>query len=69
MRNILAYISGRDKKYFAEKLKQIWLQPDYESARKYARSLMDEYELRYPTAVETLEEGIEDSLQFSILKK
>ena len=69
MRNILAYISGRDKKYFAEKLKQIWLQPDYESARKYARSLMDEYELRYPTAVETLEEGIEDSLQFFNFKE
>jgi len=59
----------RDKKYFAEKLKQIWLQPDYESARKYARSLMDEYELRYPTAVETLEEGIEDSLQFFNFKE
>ena len=69
MRNILAYISGRDKKYFAEKLKQIWLQPDYESARKYARSLMDEYELRYPTAVETLEEGLEDSLQFFNFKE
>lgn len=69
MRNILAYISGRDKKYFAEKLKQIWLQPDHESARKYARSLMDEYELRYPTAVETLEEGLEDSLQFFNFKE
>jgi len=45
-----------------EKLKQIWLQPDYDSAKKYAISLMDEYETRYPQAIETLEEGLEDSL-------
>jgi len=35
MRNILAHISGRDKQVFANKLKQIWLQPDYDSAKKY----------------------------------
>jgi len=55
MRNILAHISGRDKKSFAEKLKQIWLQPDYDS-KKYANSLMDEYESKYSDAVVILEE-------------
>lgn len=64
MRNILAHISGRDKKAFAEKLKQIWLQPDYDSAKKYANALMDEYEGKYPEAVSTLEEGLEEALQF-----
>lgn len=64
MRNILAYISGRDKKVFAEKLKQIWLQPDYNTAKKYANSLMDEYEAKYSEAINILEEGLEDSLQF-----
>lgn len=64
MRNILAHISGRDKKSFAEKLKQIWLQPDYDSAKKYANSVMDECEARYPEAIALLEEGLEESLQY-----
>ena len=64
MRNILAHISGRDKQAFADKLKQIWLQPDYDSAKKYADSLMDEYEAKYSEAINTLEEGLDDSLQY-----
>jgi len=64
MRNILAHISGRDKKAFAEKLKQIWLQPDYDSAKKYANTLMNDYEAKYPQAISTLDEGLEESLQF-----
>ena len=64
MRNILGCVSSRDKKFFAEKLKQIWLQPDYDSAKKYADGLMNEYEGKYPQAIATLEEGLEESLQF-----
>jgi transposase-like protein len=64
MRNILAHISSRDKPFFAERLKQVWLQPDYDSAKKYANSLMDEYETKYGEAISLLEEGLEDSLQF-----
>ena len=64
MRNILAYVSDKNKKAFAEKLKQIWLQPDYESAQKYANELMNDYEAQYPRAILTLEDGLEDSLQF-----
>ncbi len=64
MRNILGCVSSRDKKYFAEKLKQIWLQPDYDSATKYVDWLMNEYESKYPQAIATLEEGLEETLQF-----
>ena len=64
MRNILAHVPAKSKALFGEKLKQIWLQPDYESAKAYAYSLMDAYEEQYPEAVKTLEAGLEDSLQF-----
>ena len=64
MRNILANVSIKSKKHFAEKLKQIWLQPDYESAKKYATAFMNDYELKYPQAIKILEDGLEDSLQF-----
>lgn len=64
MRNIMAHVPSREKKPFAAKLKQIWLQPDAKSARKYAFDLMDEFQDRYPQAIHVLEEGLEDSLQF-----
>lgn len=64
MRNILAHVLRSQKKLFAEKLKQIWLQPDLESARRYAHMLAGEYEDRFPEAIKCLLEGLEDSLQF-----
>lgn len=64
MRNILAHVPAKGKAAFAEKLKQIWLQPDIESAKAYANRLMDTYESQYPEAIEVLETGLEDSLQF-----
>lgn len=69
MRNILARIPSKDKGVFAEKLKQIWLQPDMDTAQAYAEILMDEYEARYPEALKILEDGIEDSLQFYSFKQ
>ena len=63
MRNLLAHISHHEKKRFAEKLKQIWLQPDLQSARQYAAAFVEEYENRFPEAIECLLEGLEDSLQ------
>jgi putative transposase len=47
MRNILAHVPAKSKSEFARKLKQIWLQPDMESAKAYADSLMDTYEDLY----------------------
>jgi transposase-like protein len=64
MRNIMAHIPAKEKELFAGKLKQIWNQPDRQSARHYAKNLMDEYENRFPRAVEILEQGLEDSLQY-----
>lgn len=69
MRNILAHIPAKQKKSFATKLKQIWLQPDYKSAKRYASMIMDEFENKYPEAIETLENGLEDSLQFFSFEK
>ena len=64
MRNILAHIPSKEKKSFSSKLKQIWLQSDYESSKVYAFNFMEEYENKYPKAIQCLEEGLEDSLQF-----
>lgn len=64
MRNILAHIPSREKDVFASGLKQIWLQPNDPTAITYAEALMDEYEGRYPAAIQILETGLEDFLQF-----
>jgi len=64
MRNILAHVSHKEKASFAAKLKTIWLQPTKEAALQTARMLIDEYEHRFPDATRTLEEGLEDALQF-----
>ncbi len=64
MRNIMARVPHREKKRFAERLKQIWLQPDKESALKVAAIFCKDYEKRFPEAIRCLEEGLEDSLQF-----
>lgn len=64
MRNIMAHIPHRDKQAFAAELKQIWLASDAEAARKRADALAEKYEKRFPQAIQTLEDGLEDSLQF-----
>mgnify|MGYP000935675364 FL=1 len=64
MRNILVHIPHKEKESFAAKLKQIWNQPDQESAKRYALLIIQEYRDRFPQAIALLEEGLEDSLQF-----
>lgn len=64
MRNILAKLSPKQKATVAQRLKQIWHQPDLGTARRYAASLIDEYVEAFPEAMARLEEGLEDSLQF-----
>jgi len=64
MRNILAKVPHRDKANLAERLKQIWLQPDRRGAERLAELVIKEYEEMYPEAMRCLEEGLEDSLQF-----
>jgi putative transposase len=64
MRNILAKVPHKEKARFAERLKQIWMQPDKRSAKRMTALLTEEYEKRFPEAILCLEEGLEDSLQF-----
>jgi len=64
MRNILAHIPAKEKETFAAKLKQIWEQPDYQSAKHYAELLNEEYQASYPIAIEVLMNDLEDSLQY-----
>ena len=69
MRNILSRVSSKAKAKFGERLKQIWLQPDYDSAKAYAYTFMDEQERSFPEAVGILESGLESSLQFYHFKR
>lgn len=69
MRNVLAKVRAKDKELVASKIKHIWSQPDEQSAREYAKMIMDELEELHPHAMEALEDGIEDSLQFYAFPK
>ena len=69
MRNILAYVPQKEKKTFACVLKEIWLAPTAELARKRAYDVMDTYAKRFPKAVQCLENGLEDSLMFYAFPK
>ena len=64
MRNIMARVSHKDKGILYEKVKQIWKQPTREDALLYAQRIVTEYRDRYPEAMECLEAGLEDSLQY-----
>ncbi len=46
------------------RLKLIWKNPDEKSARAMKDDFCEEYERSFPKAVECLEEGFEDSIQF-----
>lgn len=69
MRNILAHIPHRDKAEFAGQLKEIWLAPSAEGAKERAAALAQMYAAKYPKAIETLEDGLEDSLSFYAFPK
>ena len=64
MRNVLAHVSHREKGSFAEKLKAIWLQPTKAAALQAAQMIIEEYKHRFPQAIKTLEESLEDALQY-----
>lgn len=64
MRNIMARIPYKGKESFGAQLKQIWLQPTIEDARIVSERICEKFGKKYPEAVQCLEEGIEDSLQF-----
>ena len=62
MRNILIYVPQKENKAFAALLKEIWLAPTAEFARKRAYDVIDFYAKHFPKAVQCLEEGVEDSI-------
>ena len=64
MRNILANVPQRMQREFSSRLKLIWKAPDAETARKLKEDLVSRYEKRLPKAIECLEEGFEDSIQY-----
>lgn len=64
MRNILAHVPHKSKESFASHLKEIWLAPDAKTAKKRAEELCEQYEKNFPKAIETLGNGLEDSLTF-----
>ena len=64
IRNILAYIPKRSLNEVANKLKKIWETKDISSSRKLKDEFVEEYKDRFPKAVDVLEEGYEDSIQF-----
>jgi len=64
MKNILAKVGPKHKKIVAQRLKQIWHQPDMDTARQYAEAILNDYTDACPEAMQVLEAGLEDSLQF-----
>ena len=64
MRNILAHIPHPGQGEVDKELKEIWLAPSAEGARMRAADLVERYATRYPKALQTLEDGLEDSLAF-----
>jgi putative transposase len=64
MRNIVVHIPHKEKESIALNSKQIWYQPDQESAKRVVLLVIQEYRDRFPQAIALLEEGLEDSLQF-----
>ena len=68
MRNILAHVPQKEKLSFASVLKEIWLAPTAELARR-AYEVIDTDSKRFPKAVHCLESGLEDSLAFYAFPK
>ena len=64
MRNILAHVSHREKDAFAKQLKEIWLAPTDVLAKQRAEALAKTYQKHFPKAIDTLDNGLEDSLSF-----
>jgi transposase-like protein len=60
MRNIVAHIPPKSKERFAAS----WLQESKKEAMMIAQAIIREFGQRYPEAIDVLEAGLEDSLQF-----
>jgi len=64
MRNILAHVPPKSKERFGARLKQIWLQESKQDAMMIAQTIREEFGKKFPEAIEVLDSGLEDALQF-----
>ena len=64
MRNIMATIPKKQKESFGAELKKIWQAETREEAIKLKDAFVEKYADKYEKAIECLEEGFEDSIQY-----
>lgn len=64
MRNIMATVPKKQKEAFGAELKKIWQAETKEDAIKLKDAFVEKYAKKYDKAVECLEEGFEDSIQY-----
>ena len=64
MRNIMATVPKKQKETFGAELKKIWQAETKEDAIKLKDAFVEKYADKYDKAVECLEEGFEDSIQY-----
>lgn len=64
MRNIMATVPKKQKEAFRAELKKIWQAETKEDAIKLKDVFVEKYAKKYDKAVECLEEGFEDSIQY-----
>ena len=64
MRNIMATVPKTQKESFGAELKKIWQAETREEAIRLKDAFVEKYAEKYEKAVECLEEGFEDSIQY-----
>ena len=64
MRNITATIPKKQKDSVCAELKKIWQAQTKHEAIKLKDDFVKKYEQKYPKAIDCLEEGFEDSIQY-----
>ena len=64
MRNIMAYVPKKQKEAFGAELKKIWQADTREEAVKRKEAFIENHAEKYPKAVECLDDGFEDSIQY-----
>lgn len=64
MRNIMATVPKRQKESFGAELKKIWQAETREDAIRRKDAFVERYAEEYGKAVQCLQEGFEDSIQY-----
>lgn len=64
MRNIMVHVPHHAKKAFGEKVKEIWRSSEEKEARRRAKEFCDVYGMKFPKAIEILEENPDESLSY-----